>query len=324
MAQRNSYRSSVLPHVSGSSTKTSWFVLESQRTPARSQSSAPVFTSSFTARPPNTTIHSQKLLLLPSALMVECWLAIWVLGEACRFGSGSVGLRPASIILAAAVAALRAQVPVSGILLQAGTSRYRRFPSAHRRRLRSRTTGAYTDCGYAYEPPDGGGQWVRVVRGGDGIQSGTSLPLLSTPRLRSKRRRRLPSPLKLGTSSNINDLPRAQLLHRPVDLSQGNLWKFGLNGACHQDGVGNHIGGLLVWKDKLVADVFGEYSPATTIERSHFTHSLNLDAQTSPGSSRSNRSSPIPAPVCHSARHSLLARWRTSRPNGKPRSGGRC
>lgn len=76
-------------------------------------------------------------------------------------------------------------------------------------------------------------------------------------------------------SSNLDDLKTAMVLQHFTDITEGHRSDIGKGGVTVNTS-GEHLGGLLVWNDKLVGTVFGYYDAANVVELSHFTSELDL------------------------------------------------
>ncbi len=81
----------------------------------------------------------------------------------------------------------------------------------------------------------------------------------------------------LVNSTNLGSLNTATLVQDFTDVTDGHLSDIGASGAvCNTSG--SDIGGLLVYNNELVGDVYGYYDAGGCAKLSHFTTSVNLSA----------------------------------------------
>lgn len=76
-------------------------------------------------------------------------------------------------------------------------------------------------------------------------------------------------------SKDINNLSIAEFLQNFSDITEGNRVKIGENRSS-ADTSGATIGGLILYQNKIIGSVFGNYDANNLAYFSHFTSSLNL------------------------------------------------
>ncbi len=87
-------------------------------------------------------------------------------------------------------------------------------------------------------------------------------------------------PSNLVNSSDYTQLPTSTMLQNFADITEGNQFLIGANGAVHGITNGVHIGGLLEYEiagtNELIGSLYSYYDGSHTAIRSHFTSGISL------------------------------------------------
>lgn len=76
-------------------------------------------------------------------------------------------------------------------------------------------------------------------------------------------------------STDLSDLPTAEVLQPFADPTEGNRSNIG-EGGSGVSTSGTPLGGFLVWGNRLIGTVYGYYDAASVVRLSHFTSDLDL------------------------------------------------